>query len=558
MKRTSFVAAIRAVVAATRRVHPLDAALVLCGLLFSAVSLAYPFGRDQGLYHYVGREWFHGALPYRDMMDQKTPVIYFVFGLANALFGEHLWSVRVLELAWVLSIGWVLGWAATAPKQVPSPGVRGTGSLLVCLLYFGVLGFWDTAQCEIWYAGFCFVSLCISERSTHRLRGPLGAGFWAGLACLAKPPAIYFAIVIVVAFAARKLTPSALDDEASTFKERARRTVVALALFGAGALIPLAVTLLYFGARGGLDDLYDVVIRCNLYYREHERPALDRAAVFDNVKTFWLFVYPFSLLAPIVSVVGLVFAYKCRDARIARRYLVALALPIAGICAVLTQGLFFAYHYGAFFASWAVAFVFAIEDIASGVPKVLTRKVESAWFSGAAAVLLVITYTTATYGPVNHSTAHYGQIKTVLAYLREEIPREEYIAHWNVPNFYDWGANVLLGEYIRDHSKPTDLVASRNFEPAIYAVAERSSGLRFFWTSWIAWNHRAYRREIWGPQDRAQTLAHPPRFVVAFHDARDGVESIQYFYPVGTWQERIRAAGMAVYERVSDTPTIPH
>src|ERR1700712_4807576 len=123
---------------ALRQVHPLDWLLLLLAVAFSAVTLGYPYGRDQGLYHYVGREWFHGALPYRDVMDQKSPIIYLLYGFANMLFGEHLWSIRLLELIWVLTSGWLLGLASAPRGEAPAAGVRGAGSLFVCLLYFGV------------------------------------------------------------------------------------------------------------------------------------------------------------------------------------------------------------------------------------------------------------------------------------------------------------------------------------------------------------------------------------------------------------------------------------
>src|SRR5215831_16775332 len=93
----SIVQRARNAIAASRRV---DLAIACLAILFAAVSLVLPFGRDQGLYFFVGREWLkHGAMPYRDTFEQKTPGIFFLHALAIALFGEHMSSIRILELS---------------------------------------------------------------------------------------------------------------------------------------------------------------------------------------------------------------------------------------------------------------------------------------------------------------------------------------------------------------------------------------------------------------------------------------------------------------------------
>src|SRR4051812_13773256 len=77
----------------------IDAVLGVLGVLFGAVSLTYPFGRDQGLYYYVAREWVaHGSIVYRDVLDHKTPGIYALHALAIRLFGEHTWGIRIADL----------------------------------------------------------------------------------------------------------------------------------------------------------------------------------------------------------------------------------------------------------------------------------------------------------------------------------------------------------------------------------------------------------------------------------------------------------------------------
>ncbi|MDB4977052.1 MAG: hypothetical protein JWN48_5393 [Myxococcaceae bacterium] len=541
---------------ALRQVHPVDWLFLALALVFGAVSLAYPFGRDQGLYHYVGREWFLGALPYRDVMDQKTPIIYLIFGLANFIFGEHMWSVRLVELVWVLTAGWMLGVAATPRGERSAPGTRGAGSLFVCLLYFGVLGFWDTAQCEIWYMGLSFLSLGFVERSERPMSGPVMAGVFGGLACLTKPPAVFVVLVVVFALVTKLLPRSAgAGDEA--LGPRIKRCAIGLGLFGVGALLPTLITLAYFWARGGIADLYDVVVLCNKYYREHELPRLDFGTTVDNVKVQWAFTYPLSLFSQLAASIGLALSVYLRSFALARRYLIALFFPIAGATAVVVQGLFFNYHYAVLHVGWSVALVFGAQDLARLGPGWLYKEVSGAWFSGAVGLLVMIGYTTASNGNwYNHSTAHLRSGKVALDYQRGLIDEQTFNNHWNIPNFYDWSANVAIGKWLEEHTKPEDRVASRNFEPAIYAISHRTSDLRFFWTPWIVFQNRSYRREEWRAQDLAQVKEHPPRFVVVFPDVRQGPDSIEYFWPIGTWAERMRYGNLVVFERISDQPTV--
>src|SRR5688572_12300501 len=92
------------------RQRKLDLLLALLALAFGLVSLTYPFGRDQGLYHYVGREWLlRGSIPYRDMFEHKPPGLYILHALSVLLFGQKLYAIRVLDLCATVAAGYVGG-----------------------------------------------------------------------------------------------------------------------------------------------------------------------------------------------------------------------------------------------------------------------------------------------------------------------------------------------------------------------------------------------------------------------------------------------------------------
>jgi hypothetical protein len=48
------------------------------------------------MWHYIGRNWFrHGMVPYEGGADNKTPLIFIVFGISDWLFGVNYWFPRV-------------------------------------------------------------------------------------------------------------------------------------------------------------------------------------------------------------------------------------------------------------------------------------------------------------------------------------------------------------------------------------------------------------------------------------------------------------------------------
>src|SRR5262245_10616013 len=60
--------------------------------------LTFSFGRDQGIYALVGDGILHGKTPYKDLWDFKPPGIFFVYALAQALFGKNMMAPRLLEM----------------------------------------------------------------------------------------------------------------------------------------------------------------------------------------------------------------------------------------------------------------------------------------------------------------------------------------------------------------------------------------------------------------------------------------------------------------------------
>ena len=70
-------------------------AIVLIGILVGLPSLAYPYGRDQGIFGVVANSILEGGLPYRDVFDIKPPAIFYTYAVIQTVFGSGASALRL-------------------------------------------------------------------------------------------------------------------------------------------------------------------------------------------------------------------------------------------------------------------------------------------------------------------------------------------------------------------------------------------------------------------------------------------------------------------------------
>lgn len=224
------------------------AALSAIAILWAVMSLTYPFGWDQGLFAWAGNVVAHGGLPYRDAWDVKGPLVHYIYAFAQLAFGVHLWSIRIVDLAFLTT-------AALAIMRVMTVLIdRRTArwSALFFVLWYASHSFWHTAQPDGW-AGMMVMVAAAPVVGAGRPRAAhfVALGVTIGLATLTKP-----------LHAAMLLPPFAVVFFADTTARRLRATA---ALLG-GWLAPLALTALWFAANGALGELVRVHLRDAAYY----------------------------------------------------------------------------------------------------------------------------------------------------------------------------------------------------------------------------------------------------------------------------------------------------
>ena len=69
--------------------------LGLLAFLFLMPFFNAPFERDQGTYATISSGWLQGALPYKDLWDNKGPLLFLWYAVSFLLLGENTVAPRI-------------------------------------------------------------------------------------------------------------------------------------------------------------------------------------------------------------------------------------------------------------------------------------------------------------------------------------------------------------------------------------------------------------------------------------------------------------------------------
>jgi hypothetical protein len=112
--------------------------LALLQLLVALFTNGFTLSFDEAMWHYIGRNWFrNGLVPYAGGIDNKSPLIFAVFGLSDKLFGVNYWFPRVL--------GTVLQSAGVYYVYKIAKHISGEQAARLAILIYGLSLLWHSA-----------------------------------------------------------------------------------------------------------------------------------------------------------------------------------------------------------------------------------------------------------------------------------------------------------------------------------------------------------------------------------------------------------------------------
>jgi len=236
-----------------RRLPEAAALLALSALpiLFLAPLFGAPFDRDQGGYATIARGWLEGSIPYRDLWDNKGPLLFLWYAASFRWLGETVVAPRVLAaVAAGLSVPFVWATAHTLFG-------RRLASLAAALFALS----------------FANVYLQVTANAEVFMLPPLTAGLWA-FAMGARGGRLWWFLAAGVATALAVFTRQsalwALVGYAAWLgvlfvrnQEERPQQVKALVCLGAGAVVGAAPFVAYFAVHGALYELWHAMFAFN-------------------------------------------------------------------------------------------------------------------------------------------------------------------------------------------------------------------------------------------------------------------------------------------------------
>jgi len=235
----------RASAAWLARSEPLSIGLCCFGL--RVVSLARTcLSDDEAIYAVVAREMLSGRVLYRDVVDHKPPLIYFIYALTQAIGGP--WGgmilLHLLTIATVLATALLLRRLVREFGDCPSDARAPVWAGLLYAVFTTTLLPFDglAANCELFMMLPLTASVLFFLRGAGELRArPLFvSGLLLGVAALCKCQAGVQGVLYVAVLA--------------TFHwRRVPRAIVASAVVGAGAVAAIVAAVAVFHRLGSLD-----------------------------------------------------------------------------------------------------------------------------------------------------------------------------------------------------------------------------------------------------------------------------------------------------------------
>jgi hypothetical protein len=507
---------------AYRHWDKLSILLGVCAVIYALPTLGYPFGRDQAIYHYIGRWWPEGVLPYRDFVEFKPPGIFLWYRLSVHLFGIAQWGVRVLDILVTVIIG-SLASLAVVRSQPRVRGELGACILISAGLYHTCFDYWNTAQPDRILGAFALAAYA----SAIRLPGLKRAAFWSGIlsacALMVKPSAAVLSLGIVIASWTR--TRQETSHESSKLSSLARVGC----LHGAGLLAICGIVLAYFAWYQAATEMIDIVVFGAFHYVAQWRtPLLEGLA---GTAKFWGSQCAVWTAMLIGAGIYAGWSVTSTGEKQARRHLSwAAGMVFLSVASVFAQGKFFIYHWGVvvpflvLIAAYGVHYIFRL-DVKRGVA-----------FSGIVLVVGVLGAPPSTEQlaarkwPVeSYRTLSLKCIAYALGNLDRQAFLEEFVGAYRYRYLEQEGVGLTVAAL----ANPGDRMQVSGFEPTIYAVADLRSPSRFAQENVFQDRRYTFRRHEWQSEHQDTLKREPPRFMVIFsHDRHYALDLTQRGYRV--------------------------
>jgi len=423
------------------------AALLLLLLLFFAAR--WPFRemaliRDEGELALMGQQISEGAVPYRDIYNQKTPFAFYFMAAVHRAAGTDPAAVRVASTVYGL---FTLAAVYLLTRRLFGRSAAFWGSLVFTMMTFDQCGFRHQASTEYFMLLWIASAALLWDAARRRTWLALPAGAAAGLAFLTKQTGLVLILFLIAqAILGRRFGRTRRPDSS-----RAAMKTAGLGLLGFAAM--LGGTLIYLASRQALDAFIECTWTNNVQYVtwSHERHEGIAAFLGDVMRSavrwdlgFWILGTVFLLYLGIRGERG--------------RSLWLLLALLAG--AALAAGNPHSHYFVPLIVPLAIGSGAAVAA--------MIRRIASPSTKRAARVLLALLLAAPWIQPLAHACEF-------LLMSRSEFTKE-------LESLPPFGAAKEAARYLAERTERGEEIVIIGSEPEIYYLAERPPGTRLVFT----------------------------------------------------------------------------
>ncbi len=474
--------------------------MISCAVLLLALpSLMAPMDMDGALFYVSGLKILHGQVPYRDFLDLKPPGIYYIYATAIALFGEHGWAIRLLDL--LIQTATIALLVAMIRRTTKSDRWALLSGVMYALLYFSQL-FIYMAQVECFANPLCIgiIWLLMKPRTTQR---SIAIGLLIGGLFLLKTSFLAVAGVVVLVY---------LAEPEHGWKARLKwtlSTAVGMAVVG-------AVFVGYLLMAGNFGD-YGAMQQFVQGYA-----SIQWAHPFQLVQTGireipWYFSNTYSILFSLLTLAGIAGVILNSTARATAsdpplqqhalqllRYSTLIFLALLATVAV--EAKYLSWHFCRLFASGMILAGWGGAMLLQRLSQV--HQTLLGWgITGVVAAILLV------FSPFTRYI-HHNQGNYIFATKGEES-FDHYLQADSTS--YRYAEYRAIGEYIRQHRTQGDhLFAASGAGAMAHFYADDLPETKFYHTCFLI---APYAPQQWRAEATAYLLTARPRFIMAQNDA---------------------------------------
>lgn len=444
------------------------AVILLACVLLGSVALIYPFGRDQGIYAYAGREILDGKLQYKYVFDLKPPLVHFTFALGELISGTSMFSLRVFDLVWQYITAVMIFLICFRITKSRASSI--IASILYLFLYYR-FDYWQSMQADSFmnlpFAVSIFLLLDKSGRKN------VISYFLSG---------IFFGITVFYKYTILGFIPLLLILLYFGFKKNKQAVKIAFT-FTAGFIVVISLVLLIFTFNGALKEFLDINLVQIPNYANIGFQTESIGYILKNL----LKLFTYSIYSPLILLIAVLTYFLVKNKKIDFNNSLIIIWVITVLINIIIQWKFFKYHFNVVFPSLAIGAVLGYETLKSMFGKLKYFKVIT--------LVVVVLYLLSSFGIYSR---YYTDLYEYLVSKKTLTEVYEKKGVTDETEYFVIRETFNAVNYLNTNTVNNDKVFIWGFDPMVYYLSGKECASRFIYNFPLYWkkDNKNFRIEL--------------------------------------------------------------